>query len=235
MTAARFEEQAGRRSEGYWLLSRLFLELPTPAGLAELRAALANVKSDSDLVRDDLLFLRNAVDDAMAVPAGAVAAAVEYTRRFVAMPKGSQEPLPYESHVREGCLPGAATENIRALAAQWGYADVVPESGSPDHLGAELRLMALLCHDERTGWHTGDRTLAIESLRRQNRFLDDHLAQWAPAYCAALAARAENSYVEAVARITANLVRADVAALAEIFVQVDAPGADTHTPVAIQL
>ena len=232
MTAAHFEEQAGRRSEGYWLLSRLFLELPTPAGLAELRAALASVESDSDPLRTDIAFLRSAIDEAIAVP-GAMAAAVEYTRCFVAMPQGSQEPLPYESHVREGRLPGEATANVYALAAQWGYADVAPESGSPDHLGAELRLMALLCHDERTGWHTGDRTLAIESLRRQNRFLDDHLARWAPDYCAAVAARAENTYVQAIARITANLVRADVAALAEIFQQVDALRADARTPVAI--
>lgn len=225
----QFEEQAGRRSQGYWLLSRLFLELPTPARLAELQDALAGVESDSKAFRADLAFLRDAVREAMAVPA-AMAAAVEYTRRFVAVSRGSQQPLPFESHVREGCLPGAATENVRALAAEWGYGDVAPESGSPDHLGAELRLMALLCHDERTGWLTGDRARAIESLRRQGRFLDDHLAPWAPDYCTALAARAENNYVQAIARITASALRADIAALGEISRLVDAMRADTPAP-----
>ncbi len=227
--AAQFEEQAGRRSQGYWLLSRLFLELPTPARLAELQDALASIEGDSKVFRADLVFLHDAVNEAMAVP-GAMAAAVEYTRRFVAAYKSSQEPLPFESHVREGCLPGVATGNVRALAAEWGYGEVAPESGSPDHLGAELRLMALLCHDERTAWRTGDHALAIESLRRQSRFLDDHLAPWVPDYCAALAARAENSYVQAIARITASSLRADVAALDEISRQVDAMRADTPTP-----
>jgi TorA maturation chaperone TorD len=224
-----FEEQAGRRSQGYWLLSRLFLELPTPARLAELHDALAGVENDSGLLRDDVAFLRDAVREAMTVP-GAMAAAVEYTRRFVATPQGSHEPLPFESHVREGCLPGEATGNVRALAAEWGYGDVAPESGSPDHLGAELRLMALLCHDERTAWRTGGPALAIESLRRQSRFLEDHLVPWAPDYCTALAARAGNSYVQAIARITASTLRADVTALDEISRQVDAMRADTPTP-----
>lgn len=229
-----FEEQAGRRSQGYWLLSRLFLELPTPARLAELHDALACVENDSDLFRDDVAFLRDAVREAMAVP-GAMAAAVEYTRRFVATSRGSQEPLPFESHIREGCLPGEATGNVRALAAEWGYVDVAPESGSPDHLGAELRLMALLCHDERTAWLTGDHALAIESLRRQSRFLDEHLAPWAPDYCTALATRAGNSYVQAIARITASTLRADVTALDEISRQVDAMRAEAPTPHAIPL
>jgi TorA maturation chaperone TorD len=230
----QFEEQAGRRSQGYWLLSRLFLELPTPARLTELQDALAGVENDSGLFRDDVAFLRDAVREAMAVP-GAMAAAVEYTRRFVAASRGSQEPLPFESHIREGCLPGEATGNVRALAAEWGYGDVAPESGSPDHLGAELRLMALLCHDERTAWHTGDLALAIESLRRQNRFLEDHLVPWAPDYCTALAARAGNSYVQAIARITASTLRADVTALDEISRQVDAMRIDAPAPHAIPL
>jgi TorA maturation chaperone TorD len=228
----QFEEQAGRRSQGYWLLSRLFLELPTPARLTELQDALACVENDSGLFRTDVAFLHDAVREAMTVP-GAMAAAVEYTRRFVAASQGSQEPLPFESHIREGCLPGEATGNVRALAAEWGYGEVAPESGSPDHLGAELRLMALLCHDERTAWLTGDLALAIESLRRQSRFLNDHLAPWVPDYCAALATRAGNSYVQAIARITASTLRADVAALDEISRQVDAMRADTPTPHAI--
>ena len=195
---------------------------------------MACVENDSDLFRDDVAFLRDAVREAMAVP-GAMAAAVEYTRRFVATSRGSQEPLPFESHIREGCLPGEATGNVRALAAEWGYVDVAPESGSPDHLGAELRLMALLCHDERTAWLTGDHALAIESLRRQSRFLDEHLAPWAPDYCTALATRAGNSYVQAIARITASTLRADVTALDEISRQVDAMRAEAPTPHAIPL
>ena len=216
---AGFAGEARRRSQGYWLLSRLFLELPTPARLAELRDALAATGSDADPFRDDTALLRNAVGAALAAPD---AAAVEFTRRFVTMPKDCREPLPFESHVREDRLPGEATEQVRLLAAAWGYGDVAPDSGSPDHLGAELRLMALLCLEEREAWLGDDRLRAVESLRRQKQFLDTHLARWAPGYCAELASRSGNEYMQAIARITASAVTADVGALEAIFKLVDA-------------
>ena len=222
MDSAQFEKQAGQRSQGYWLLSKLFLEPPTPLRLVELQEALAGAGGAAEPVQADLDFLRNVVSEVLS-DSTATAAAVEYTRRFVAVPRDSHEPLPFESHVREGCLPGEATERVRALAREWGFGEVAPESGSPDHLGAELRLMALLCLDERMAWATGDRASAIESLRRQSRFLADHLLQWAPDYCAALAARAENSYVQAIARIAASTLRADIEALDEMTRQVDHP------------
>ena len=58
-------------------------------------------------------------------------------------------------------------------------------------------------------------------MHRQSRFLLEHLAQWAPDYCAALAVRSENSYVQAIAWIAASTLRADVDALEETIQEVD--------------
>jgi TorA maturation chaperone TorD len=79
-------------------------------------------------------------------------------------------------------------------------------------LGVELRLMALLCNDEREAW-PNDASAAAGSVMRQRELLSAHLANWAPDYCRQLAARAEHAYVQAIARLTASTLEADLAAL----------------------
>ena len=106
--------------------------------------------------------------------------------------------------------------------AECGYSDIAPEAASPDHLGAELRLMALLCHDECQAWKTGALEAAVASLRRQNRLLGKHLEQWAPEFCRNLAQRSGNAYVQAMARLAAQALSEDVQALAERSGEVDA-------------
>ena len=148
--ATQFADQAERRSQGYWLLAKLFLEVPTAERLQALRDPEAT--------------------------------AVDFTRCLVNVNKESGEALPFEAHVRERRLPGEATEAMQLLSAECGYADVAPEAASPDHLGAELRLMALLCHDECQAWQTGALDAAVASLRRQNRLLGKHLNNGRPTF-----------------------------------------------------
>lgn len=219
----QFAEQAGLRSQGYWLVSTLLLAPPTSDLLADLQVALRGVQdaaSDQPAVLSDL---SRAVEEAAKEPD---AAAVGFTRYLVLVSKESGESFPFESHVREGRLPGEATEQVASLLNAWGYAAVAPDAGPPDHLGAELRLLALLCLDERQAWLDGQRSAAVTSLRRQRQFLSEHLADWAPTYCMGLAERAENGYVKAIARIVAQTIRDDLAALEEICLAVDGLPAD---------
>ena len=208
----QFAGQAGSRCQGYWLLSRLFLEPPTPALLADMQSALASAEGESAALQADLAFTREAVAAASADLEGA---AVEYTRRLVTVAKDSGEALPFEAHFLEGRSPGEATERLVRRMGAWGYRSELVESTPPDHLGAELRLMALLCNDEREAW-LGDQAFAVVILAQQRELLSAHLAKWAPEYCRALAGRAEHSYVQAIARITASSLEADVAAFEEI-------------------
>jgi TorA maturation chaperone TorD len=204
-------EQAGQRSRGYWLLSRLFLEVPTALRLSELLGMLAD---DGRLaVSEEISALGIEVGIALAQPDVAAAA---FTRHLVVGDKASREPLPYEAHVLEGRLPGDSTEQVRALMLAAGYAEIAPEAPSPDHIGAELRFMALLCHKEHRAWQENDTAGAAKSLARQKSFLSDHLACWAPEYCRGLAGRTRSTYLRAVANLAAASIADDVVVVADI-------------------
>jgi len=209
---------AGSRSQGYWLLSRLFLEPPDAGLLGDLQAAAAT-DSDVPALQADLVFLGEAVVEALRDPQ---AAAVEFTRRLTAVPRNSGEALPFASHVREGRTPGEATEQLQRRMGEWGYGAGLVAAVPVDQLGAVLRLMAILCHDERVAWLRGDGALAGECLLRQRELLTEHLVAWAPEYCQALAARAEHPYVQAIARLVASALPADAAVLESLCGQASA-------------
>lgn len=211
-------DQAGQRSQGYWLLSKLFLELPTPDRLQALKTVLASLKEEQSPLQEAVASLYQAVEQSLLTPE---ATAVDYTRRLVAVSKDSQEPLPFEAHVRENRLPGDATEAIQLLMSESGYSNAVPDASSPDHIGVELRLMAMLCHEECQGWQTGELDNAVTSLRRQNILLHTHLVQWVPDYCQDLAERSNDTYIQAIARLTRQALVDDGEVLAEISSHVD--------------
>ncbi|MEO8132996.1 MAG: molecular chaperone TorD family protein [Betaproteobacteria bacterium] len=197
-------EDATARSQSYWLLSRLFLEVPDAALLAELRDALS---AGDDFGSDDRFDeLRTSVAGALRAPA---AAAVAYTRNLCLGNSQAHEILPFEAHVREGRLPGESTAQVRALVTAAGYENVAPDAPSPDHLGAELRFMAFLCHAEREAQASGDATAVAACLRREQSFLHSHLLQWAPCYCTDLARRVDEPYVRAIARLAAASISDD--------------------------
>lgn len=204
-----FSAAAQDRSQAYWLLSRLFLQVPDVAHLRELQAWLASAGGQGPLEE-----LAHAVDDALDAPE---AAAVEFTRRLVAIDKNSGDSLPYESFVREGTVPGDVTAQVAYWMDDAGFADVAPDAPSPDHIGAELRFMALLCFEESQAWAEGMQEEAGQLLARQSHFLHHHLGAWAPEYCQALEARAEHGYMKALARLTRECLLEDSAAVGAKF------------------
>ena len=217
--ATHFADHAERRSQGYWLLAKLFLEVPTPERLQALHTVLAPLTAAQGPLQPAIAGLFAAVGQALQAPE---ATAVDFTRRLIVVDKESGEALPFEAHARENRLPGDATEAIQLLMTESGYADVAPEAASPDHLGAELCLMALLCHDECQAWKANALDGAVAGLRRQDTLLRMHLTQWAPDYCQGLAERSGSAYVQAMASLTRQALIEDVQVLAELAGEVDA-------------
>jgi TorA maturation chaperone TorD len=202
--------QASQRARGYWLLSRLFLEVPTPVMLTELARIL--MSGEGEFESPALNELRAVVDEA----AVSDEAAIAFTRHLSLGDRKAGEPLPFEAHVREGCLPGECTRQVAAAMQTAGFDDLACGAASPDHLGAELRFMALLCFREREAWTARDRDAAGSLLRQQREFLAAHLLSWAPEYCLNLAERAANAYLRVVARLAASTIEDDVAVLEDI-------------------
>jgi putative dimethyl sulfoxide reductase chaperone len=205
METAALADIAQRRSRTYWLLSRLVLEAPSPAFLTELGAALDGAPPDAGLpLGHETIALSKAVNEAHAEPGAPEALDVERTRLLAGLTRTHGAPPPYESVFREDKLPGEATIAVSAAYADAGFEAPVPEAGPADHLGAELRFLALLCHRELEAWRVGERATAAAWVERERAFLDDHVLQWVPQHCERLLALAEAPYHRAMFTLIAR-------------------------------
>lgn len=215
---------AQERSHMYWLLSRLFLKVPDAAHLAELQTDLSDALESGPL--DEL---RSEVEAALRDPE---AAAVEFTRRLVIVSKASGEDLPFESFVREGTVPGKATEDVMACIEDAGFSDISRDAPSPDHIGAEMKFMALLCYEESQAWADSTPGEAKKWLAMQRYFLSRHLGEWGAGYCDGLEERAQHPYMKAVARLARRCLVADVTAVEEIYAELNRQAGTSPAGVA---
>jgi putative dimethyl sulfoxide reductase chaperone len=198
---------AAARSRSYWLLSRLFLEQPDMDLLRELAAVLAAAGEQE----------RGGPADAL--EASALAALnsqhaltelqVEYTRLLGGASRTSGAPQPYESVAREGRLFGASAEAVAAAYVAAGHQDLVSVTGPPDHVGTELRFLALLCYEEMQAWVAHDQAPAVALLERELSFLEEHVLPWVPALCDAIQTVAAHPFYRAAARLTADACTSD--------------------------
>lgn len=200
---------AARRSQSYWLLSRLFLEQPEQPMLEELAKALKAGHGADPTVANDLRLLQEAVEAALASPSARTDLQVEYTRLLSGTSKASGAPEPYESMSVEGRLFGESTEAVSAAYVDAGHPDPAPEAGPPDHIGTEVRFMSILCYHEMEAWREGNESDADELLERELDFLDAHVMLWVPAFCDRLAELTTHSFYLAVAKLTAAACRQD--------------------------
>jgi len=76
-------------------------------------------------------------------------------------------------------------------------------------LGTELRFMALLCYREMEAHGGDDSGLAPAWIKRQQRFMDEHLLAWVPAHCERLATQAATPFYAALATLLGQACRID--------------------------
>ncbi len=134
---------------------------------------------------------------------------LEYTRLLRGIKQSYGPPPPYESLYRENRLMGEATLAVLRHYQQAGYGMLEENVGPQDHLGTELKFMALRCHDEATAWQQAKTTEAMKIRAAQLSFLEHHLLAWVPDYCDRLQQEAQVSFYGAVARLTAKLLTED--------------------------
>ncbi len=186
-------QSASTRSLLYWLLADLFLKCPDNQSVGRLRHDLTSVPDGPGP-----LGRLNKLCDVLPVDsAGVDELAVEYTRLFGALsPREAPRP-PYESVHR---LPDA-TQAVERFYDETGL--VPREACTPsDHIGMELRFLALLCHREAEALGACQQPDADNCARRQQAFLDRHLLAWAPQYLDALITEARHPFYRALANVT---------------------------------
>ncbi len=155
------------RLHTYRLFALIFRREPSDADIVTMRAAGFF----------DLLAESGGPRDAAVVRAGELA--VEFARLFL----GPGEHIsPHESVHRDdpgnGQLWGAATGQVRAFVEQLGlsYRDSFGEL--PDHISAELEIMAQLVEAQAGALDVGDEARRDHALAAQKWFFGEHLGRW---------------------------------------------------------
>jgi TorA maturation chaperone TorD len=216
------------RSRIYWLLSRFFLEAPTAQFLAELGAATQGVDSTAELGA--------AIDE---LRQGLAAASetnlrAEHLRLFGGVREGYGPPPPYESLHRDGRMFGESTEAVMAHYRGNGISLADEGAGPEDHLGLELRFLALLCHAESLRWRDGDRPGGRRALAAQQAFIEQHLQAWVPEYCRTLRAEAGSPFYRAVAELTATSIALDTRQVADLLGELTVAGTEQNVEGGLQ-
>ncbi|WP_126443675.1 TorD/DmsD family molecular chaperone [Sulfuricystis multivorans] len=196
---------AEKRSQIYWLFARFFLVPPD----AEFIAALSGV---SLAVGDDDM---DPIDGAAAQLQRCLGTAslqdlqVEHLRLFGGVREGYGPPPPYESIHREGRLLGESTESVLRHYCKHGFFLEGEHGGRGDHLGLELKFLALLCHEESRRWRDGNISLGLAALAAQWAFIVEHLHAWAPNYCRRIQGETVQAFFQAAMALTAAMIEQD--------------------------
>ena len=197
---------ARQRSQTYWWLSELFLAAQDEAGVARLRqrAAEASNSTDDFALKDRLSEMATALANA-----SPEALAVEHARLFAGLGESYGPAPPFESMHAGIPAQGDSIPNMVDAYRAAGFDRIDVPAVPQDHLAVELRFMALLAAQESAAHdiHDVERVRAV--LTHQQRFLDDHLLSWVPAYCERIAAEARDPFFTAVAHLTAETLALD--------------------------
>jgi TorA maturation chaperone TorD len=209
-------EAAVARSAAYWLLADLFLTCPDEAFVARLRGSIAPAAEPglTNPMLEELTGLRDALP---ANSAGISALAVEYTRLFGALSKSYGPPPPYETVHRGSSL---STDATAAVSEFYAAAGLVPtdQAAPPDHLGVELRFLALLCHEEAEAWQRGSDAEAAQLRQQQRDFLDRHLLRWVPAYFDLVQANTKHPFYLRLTALAGRILAKDEMAIEDRYV-----------------
>jgi TorA maturation chaperone TorD len=94
--------------------------------------------------------------------------------------------IPYESfYVREdGMIESGGDNPVIQFYDEFNYIVEKDKARivSPDHIGAELEFMFMLCDAQAKALKNSDEVAAQEFQEIQKKFLEKHLLQWAPLY-----------------------------------------------------
>jgi len=203
-------DEARRRASSYWLLAGFYLDPPTAESLVRLADALVGVERDSeDPIANALGRLR---DSLSSCDPGDLAQrlAPEHLRLTGGLKPGYGPPPPYESVFREGGVAGERTMGVLKAYADAGLDFDGGFSVPGDHLGVELKFLALACSREAEAREAGRVQAVSEWIGRQARFLEWHLAPWVGSFCAEMRRYATEPFYHAVADLTEAACRLDL-------------------------
>lgn len=200
----------------YGLMARLFRVEVDKETLSELQGmrfpqatGSATVDEGYHLLYD---YLRTAWDDSI------TELAIDYVRTFIGHGvNGYSAAYPYESvytSERRLMMQEARAEVLQTLRennlkrGRWTEGE--------DHIALELEFMQRMAMRTAEQLRAGDEDAAIESLRTQHTFAQDHLLNWLPMLTADMRRFARTMFYQGLAQLTMGYVEEDAGLLAEL-------------------
>jgi len=135
--------------------------------------------------------------------------AVEFAGLFLG-PGGHISPHESVHHQRDdgqgGLLWGESTAEVKKFIESTGLSYNSEYSGLPDHISVELEFMQQLTLREEQAWGEEDEDGALDCLKFEKKFIEDHLIHWIPIFCEKVIELAELPFYREVAALTKNFI-----------------------------
>ena len=135
--------------------------------------------------------------------------AVEYARLFLGPGKHVS---PHESvqHQKDdgqgGLLWGESTAEVKRFIESTGLSYNSEYTGLPDHISVEFEFMQQLTLREEQAWREEDEDGALDCLRTERKFIEEHLIRWVPFFCDKVIGEAELPFYREMAALTKNFI-----------------------------
>ncbi len=194
---------ARHRGQIYDLLTAVYRAEPTPDFLQQLKdKQFLEVLAELGVQLEDD-FLEQSEQEL------AEDLAVEYTRLFLG-PGSHISPHESVHRPREdgqgGALWGPSTAEVKSFIEATGLSYEPEYNGMPDHISVELEFMRELTLREEQAWKDEDEAGALRLLGVEQRFLNEHLGRWVPAFCDKVIGAAERSFYRELAGLTKRFI-----------------------------
>lgn len=135
---------------------------------------------------------------------------VEYTRLFEG-PGFVAAPLFASFYLDGERLMGPEAIAVRREYVKWGIASVQMGKIPDDHVALELAFMAYLCDEATAALADGDDGRCEKLLEAKEKFLREHLLNWAPTFCNKVIAATSDPFFAGLAKLTLAGLESDAA------------------------
>lgn len=134
--------------------------------------------------------------------------AVEFAGLFLG-PGGHISPHESVHHQRgdgSGLLWGESTAEVKRFIESTGLSYDPEYKGLPDHISVELEFMQQLTLREEQAWRDEDEDGALDCLKTEKKFIEEHLVRWVHAFCDKVIKEAELPFYREMAALTKNFI-----------------------------
>lgn len=215
--AALLAELCGQRADTYALYARLYRSEVDEALLDQMAGSLYPVSSGNERTDEGNRLM--AVQLSNLWESTVAELGVDYARTFIGHGFDSfSAAYPFESvHTSEKRLMMQdARDEVRAIYLSEGIQKTEDWAEGEDHIALELEFMATLCRRCAQALGEGDAQRALELLRTQQNFLDDHLASWVPLMTEQMRSYSQTDFYQALSYLTEGLLESDGEFLGEL-------------------